>query len=299
MNHFGILNMNKPTGCTSRGVVNHVARLCRPAKAGHAGTLDPLATGVLVICVGQATRLIKYLQQMRKVYRATFLLGHQSETDDVEASVTVLNDAPRPTLAAIELALLQFLGTIQQRPPAYSALKVAGRRAYQLARQGAEVDLALRSVTVYRLRALRYMYPELELEIECSSGTYVRALGRDLAATLSTTAVMSALVRTSVGTFCLDRAVQSDQLTHETLARHMQPPLAAVSELPQVVLDDAEIVEIRHGRPVDVISRSPSPTSSHAEWAAIDRSGRLIAILQHKRPQQFWPAINFHPQPQS
>src|SRR3954463_11650952 len=133
---FGFLNIDKPAGMTSRDVVNQVQRALRPLKVGHAGTLDPLATGVLVIAVGQATRLVQYVQRLPKTYRGTFLLGRRSDTEDVDGQVVELIDAPTPSLPALESAAQQFIGTIQQRPPAYSALKIAGQRAYELARRG-------------------------------------------------------------------------------------------------------------------------------------------------------------------
>ncbi|HEX5470857.1 MAG TPA: tRNA pseudouridine(55) synthase TruB, partial [Lacipirellulaceae bacterium] len=178
MGWFGVLNVKKPGGATSRDAVDHVQRLVRPAKAGHAGTLDPLATGVLVICVGQATRLIRYVQRMPKTYRAQFLLGRRSETDDIEGQVELMDDCSRPAREAVDHVIAQFIGEIEQKPPAHSAIKLAGRRAYQLARKGAEFELTPRPVVVHRIIVRRYEYPELELDIECGSGTYVRALGR-------------------------------------------------------------------------------------------------------------------------
>src|SRR5262245_51397499 len=166
---------------TSRDVVNRVQRLVRPAKAGHAGTLDPLAEGVLVVCIGPATRLIEYVQQMPKEYRATFLLGQRSASDDLESDVEVIADARALAREEIEAALPRFMGRVEQRPPAFSAVKVEGRRAYQLARLGNAVDLALRNVEMYQLDVERYEYPELVLSMRCSSGTYVRSVGRDLA----------------------------------------------------------------------------------------------------------------------
>src|SRR5262245_44228837 len=174
MNSFGLLNLNKPAGWTSRRVVDCIQKLVRPAKAGHAGTLDPLATGVLIVCVGQATRLIDYVHRMRKRYTGTFLLGRESQTEDVEGDVVELVNPPVPTRPEIERAAREFLGTIQQRPPAYSALKVAGQRAYDLARAGKEVQLDARPVEIFRIEVQRYDYPALVLEIECGSGTYVR-----------------------------------------------------------------------------------------------------------------------------
>jgi tRNA pseudouridine55 synthase len=291
----GIVNVNKPPGWTSRDVVNRIDRLCRPAKAGHAGTLDPLATGVLVICVGQATRLIEYVQRMRKRYRATFLLGRSSETDDTEGDVTVVADAAMPSRMEIDSVLQRFVGLISQRPPAHSAIKVQGRRAYQLARQGAAVELAPRIVEIHSLRVLHYDYPTLDLDIDCGSGTYVRALGRDLAAELGTTAVMSALERTAIGAFRVEEAVALDELSAETVAKHLQPPMAAVTELLKVVLDAAQLHEIRHGRPIAIPTSDlgGSTGATSAEWAAVTAAGELAAILREKRPGQLWPHRNF------
>jgi len=148
---YGILNLNKPAGVTSRRVVDDVQRLVRPAKVGHAGTLDPLATGVLVVCTGAATRLIEYVQQMPKSYTGTFLLGRQSPTEDVDGEVTELDSPPVPSWPEIEAAVRAFEGRIEQRPPAFSALKVGGRRAYDLARRGKSVELKSRPVTIHRI----------------------------------------------------------------------------------------------------------------------------------------------------
>ena len=222
---FGILNVDKPAGLTSRDAVNRVERLFRNVKCGHAGTLDPLATGVLVMCVGPATRLIQYVQRMRKQYRAVFQLGRRSATDDVEGEVELVAGAPEPTRAEVEAALPQFLGDIQQRPPAHSAIKIGGQRAYDLARRGEEFELSARTISIYHLEILRYAYPELELAIECGSGTYVRSLGRDLAAALGTAAVMSALARTAIGDFRVEDAVALDALTNDSVTQHLQPPL--------------------------------------------------------------------------
>src|SRR5262245_10094249 len=285
---FGLLNVNKPPGLSSRAAVDRVERLLRPAKVGHAGTLDPLATGVLVICVGQATRLIRFVQQMPKQYVATFLLGWHSATDDIEGEVTEIPPAPEPSRAALELVLPRFIGDIQQRPPAHSAIKIGGRRAYKLARKGAEFELAARTVTVYRIDVVRYEYPALELAIECGSGTYVRALGRDLAAALETSAVMSALERTAIGPFRIDDAVLPDELSPENVARHLQPALLAVSDMPRTPITEAELNEIRNGRPIAL----PPAVASQNEWAGVDSAGELVAILHPKRGQLL-PVHNF------
>ena len=296
MTLFGILNVYKPADVTSREVVNRVERLVRPAKAGHAGTLDPLAEGVLVICVGQATRLIQYVQQMRKHYRATFLLGCTSESDDTEREVIALPNTVIPTPDEIEQATRHFIGDIQQRPPAHSAIKIGGKRAYKLARKGAQFELAERTVTIHEITVLRYEYPELDLDIECGSGTYIRSLARDLGAALGTAAVMSALERTAIGCFQASQAISTDSLSAESLLQNIQPALTAIPSLPTVRLSDDEIVEIRHGRPIALPPHDMNSTSSvdpNAEWAAVDGSGQLVALLFQKRPGQLWPQCNF------
>jgi len=292
MAHFGILSINKPSGCSSRRVVDQIERILRPAKVGHAGTLDPLATGVLVICVGQATRLITHVQRMPKTYHATFLLGHRSKTDDTEGELEILADAPIPTRDAIENTLPQFMGDIEQVPPAHSAIKIDGRRAYRLARAGKAPQLAPRVVQIHSLSVRCYDYPNLELDIECGSGTYVRALGRDLGAALGTAAVMSALERTAIGAFRVENALALSDVTPEFIEQHMQPALAAVANLPRFALTESQIIELHHGRPIDLATHSTEfdPTT---EYAATDATGRLVALLHQKRLGEFWPITNF------
>lgn len=291
----GILNIDKPAEWTSRAVVDRVLRMVRGARAGHAGTLDPLATGVLVVCVGQATRLIQYVQRLPKCYRASFLLGHRSPTDDIEGEVAMVEGAPEPTRAEIEAALPQFLGQIEQRPPQHSAVKVGGRRAYDLARLGHVFELPPRTVAVHRLAVSRYHYPELDLEIECGSGTYVRAIGRDLAESLGTAAVMSALERTGIGRFRVAEAVPIDELNDDTLAEHLQPPLAAVDVLRRVELTDADLVELGFGRPIAMLVSGTGEASGTpaTAYAGVDPRGRLASILYEKHPGQLWPVRNF------
>jgi tRNA pseudouridine55 synthase len=289
MARIGILNVRKPSGLTSRDVVDRVERFVHPAKAGHAGTLDPLAMGVLVVCVGQATRLIQYVQRMPKHYRATFLLGKQSETDDIEGPVVEIPNAIEPTRDALELATGQFIGQIAQRPPAHSAIKIAGRRAYHLARRGADFQLPARPVTIHEIKIVRYDYPEVELDIACGSGTYIRALGRDMGAALGTAAVMSSLERTAIGPFTLKDSFSLEKLDSESLKRHLQPALSAVADLPRIELTEMQLIEIRHGRPISV----PGIPENFAELAAVDAHGQLVAILREKRIGELWPVLNF------
>lgn len=270
----GFLIIDKPSGMTSRRAVDLVARLVRPAKTGHAGTLDPLASGVLVVAIGQATRLIEFVQAMPKRYTATFLLGRTSTTEDIEGEVAELDNAPVPSRRQIEQASAGMIGEILQRPPAYSALKVAGRRAYKLARAGQEVELAARPVQIHAIEVLDYAYPRLELRIECGSGTYVRSLGRDLAETAGSGAVMSSLVRTAIGGFNLERAVDPESLARESLQQHLLPGVLAIrGQMGEHSVDEADIAQLRNGLSIEI---GPISDSS---IAALDCRGELVAVL--------------------
>jgi tRNA pseudouridine55 synthase len=275
----GLVNLNKPAGMTSRQAVDRVGRLTRPQRAGHAGTLDPLATGVLVVCVGAATRLIEYVQRMPKRYTGTFLLGRRSPTEDVEGNLFELPDAPIPTLEQIRAAAGRLVGRIQQRPPAFSALKIKGQPAYKLARQGRAVELAARPVEIHRIEIVAYRYPELTLDVVCGSGTYIRSLGRDLAESLGTAAVMSALRRTAIGRFTIDEAIDPHKLSRDNLPRFLQPPLVAVEALPRVQLTADEAMRIRHGLTVVRREKPLVASQESAEIVAVDPTGELIGIL--------------------
>jgi len=283
---FGILNVNKPSGITSRDAVNRIVRLVgKKTKVGHAGTLDPLASGVLVVCLGQATRLIDKVQEMPKRYRGTFMLGRTSDTEDVEGIVTELDDPPVPTRAVLEEAAAAMVGVIQQRPPAFSAVKIAGRRAYKLARRGEQPELKPRPVTIHSLEVVEYDYPRLELDIRCGSGTYVRSLGRDLAERLGTGAVMSELIRTEIGDFHLSDACNPEDLTAENLHDHLLSPLRAVPHLPVVELPDNQIQRLVNGQAIALDRES----ASGAELAAVDSQGRLAALLIQRGENLYAP----------
>jgi tRNA pseudouridine55 synthase len=279
MSPCGLLNLNKPAEMSSRQAVNLVERLTRPVRAGHAGTLDPLATGVLVVCVGAATRLIGYVQRMPKRYRGTFLLGRQSPTEDIEGEVTEAPDAPRPTREQLVAAAADFVGQIEQRPPAFSAIKVAGRRAYQLARQGRQPELAPRPIVIHAIEIAAYEYPELVLDVTCGSGTYIRSLGRDLAESLGTSAVMSALVRTSIGGFVLADAVDPRELNSESWRQFLQPPLRAIEYLPHVQLSAEEVNRIRTGLSIEWEGEKWDEIAGEREIVALDPAGDFVGIL--------------------
>jgi tRNA pseudouridine55 synthase len=276
---FGLLNINKPRGVTSRDVVNHVQAIVRPERVGHAGTLDPLATGVLVVCLGAATRLVEHVQRQRKQYRAAFLLGRTSDTEDVTGNVAALTSPPVPAREEIAAVLPRFVGTIEQVPPAFSALKLAGRRAYDVARAGGTVELAPRRVEVHDIALRDYQYPSLCLDIVCGSGTYVRSLGRDIARALGTEAVMAELQRTAIGAFCVADACELADLRGDSLEAHLLPAARAVADLPAIVLDSGELRELSFGRPV----RDRWQVAG-AELAALDAGGGLAAILAPGQP---------------
>lgn len=289
---FGLLILNKPAGITSRDVVNRVQRLVKPHKVGHAGTLDPLASGVLVVCLGPATRLIEYVQRMPKRYLATFLLGRHSETEDIEGAVTELVDAPVPTETQVRAALPNFLGTIQQLPPAFSALKVEGKRAYELARKGETPDLKPRPIEVHSIELIDYAYPQLTLDTRCGSGTYVRSLGRDIARALGTEAVMSALSRTEIGSFHLSNALSGDDITPQSIDRSILPPQSALGTMPTLAVSEQEEAFLRNGRQVIRPATFILPNGQE-NVALLTSTGRLLAIVVPAGPTHWQPRLVF------
>jgi tRNA pseudouridine55 synthase len=234
----GILNLDKPAGASSARLVARVKRLLprNPGgtKIGHAGTLDPFATGVLLLLVGKATKSCELLMDASKQYEAVVRFGATTETDDPESPpvpwVPAGGGHPSPpTREAVEAALPAFVGQILQRPPAYSALKVGGRRAYDLARKGEELALEARPVRVYGIELLEYAWPRLALRIDCGRGTYIRSIARDLGQALDVGGHLSELRRTRVGPFGVERAVKPETLEHDGVAAHLHPVPAAGS----------------------------------------------------------------------
>ena len=249
---FGILNVDKPKGMTSRDVVNVVQRMIRPVKVGHAGTLDPLATGVLVLLVGRATRLTEYIHSVSKTYVGTFELGKVSDTEDIEGEVTKRDVFAVPNMETVKAVVASFLGVQQQMPPAFSALKVNGKRAYDLARNGEKVELKTREIQVLQIEVVAYEYPVLTIEIKCSSGTYIRSLGRDIGEALQTGAVMTDLQRTSIGAFKIGQAVAPEFDSAGAVETLLRNPLEILSGFHATVLEEQQQRELYHGRPVEL-----------------------------------------------
>jgi tRNA pseudouridine55 synthase len=271
----GVLVVDKPAGVTSRRVVDVVARALGTKTVGHAGTLDPLASGVVVVCVGPATRLVPFVQDLPKHYAGVFLLGRSSPSDDLETRVELESAPPRPPLEEVTVAAAAFRGEILQRPCDYSAVHVGGQRAYALARKGRAIELVPKRVVIDRLEITSYDWPRLTLDIVCSSGTFVRALGRDLAAALGTKAVMESLVRTAIGPFTRADALALDEVTPETARAALRPARAAVAHLPVAVLDAAQCDSAVRGGFVEV----EAARGELDAIAAVDGAGELIGIL--------------------
>ena len=250
---FGILNLSKPGGVTSRDIVNVVQRLVKPFKVGHAGTLDPMATGVLLVCVGKATRLISLLQEAPKTYIAEFQLGQHSDTDDSTGNVEVLDAiGTPPTEQQVLNGLKMFIGTIDQVPPAFSAVKVAGQRAYSKARRGEEVKLKAKKVVVHDIQLLRYSWPSMTVAINCGTGTYIRSIARDLGQHLQCGGLMSALERSRIGRFNVASAVDAKELTAENLDTFLIDPIEMVGHLKQYRCTETDKLQVRAGRVIDV-----------------------------------------------
>ncbi len=274
----GLLNLHKPPGVTSRDVVDLVTRpLGRGVKVGHAGTLDPLATGVLVVCVGPATRLIEYVQRQSKTYRTVVRLGATSDTDDADGAVTPAVDPPVPGAGEVERALAPLVGDVLQKPPGYSALKVKGRRAYDLARAGEAPDLPPRPVRVDAITVLGYRWPLLELEVRCGSGTYIRSIARDAGAALGCGGLVEVLVRTRIGPFALESAVDPVGLTAATIAALLRPAAEALADLPAVHLDASQRADVRLGRAVELGDDAGLPAGG-GEVALFGPGGELVAV---------------------
>jgi tRNA pseudouridine55 synthase len=252
----GWLIIDKPVGVTSARVVAAVKRATGARRAGHGGTLDPLASGVLPIALGEATKTVRFVMAGRKHYRFTLRFGEARETDDAEGRVTATSEVC-PSRAAIEGALGAFLGEIEQEPPAFSALKVGGRRAYQAARERAPLQLAARRVRVDRLTLLEHEAPERAvLEVTGGKGLYVRALARDLALALGTVGHVAALRRTAVGWFDEGSAISLETLASlghsAALVRHLFPVETVLADIPALALTVDEANRLRHGQAVGV-----------------------------------------------
>lgn len=284
----GILVANKPPGPTSHDVVALVRRLSATKRVGHGGTLDPFASGVLPLFLGRATKVVEYHLGDGKRYRATVCFGASSTTDDLEGDRTPA-EGPPPERGAVESALATFLGEIAQRPPAFSAIKVAGRRAYAMARAGEAVELAERRVTIEGLELLEWddsdaSRPVATIDVRCSAGTYIRALARDLGVAVGSAAYLGALVRTASGPFTAEQAVSLDEIraaaaeSPDRLAALLLPVDAGLDGLPEVVVTDDDVVAIARGQFVRASTAFPTDGPIRVR----DDRGTLVAIARYR-----------------
>ncbi len=296
----GFLNVCKAPGFTSHDVVAVTRRLLDTRRIGHAGTLDPLAEGVLPLCIGRATHLVERVAAASKGYYAEIVLGVRTETDDAEGDV--IDTVPVPPLdwTALEAALGQFQGEVLQRPPAFSAVKVAGRRAYQLARRGEVVQLRERSVTIDRITLHRWESPRLAVTIACSKGTYIRSIARDLGAALGCGAHLARLVRTWVSGFSLADAVSLDEVAQAAregrLAGVLTSVDVAVSDLAAAIVDPARAIDLHHGRGWPQIrERERDPTRDEDVLTRVyNPGGTLLGLAAADHQRSAWqPKLAF------
>jgi tRNA pseudouridine55 synthase len=304
----GLIAVDKPIGLTSRDCVNRMERLLRarypkPAripKVGHAGTLDPLATGVLVMGIGSGVRLVPYIQQMAKQYEATFRYGCWTESGDLDGELHEEESPREPTLPELQAAAKSLTGKITQIPPATSAIKVGGKKAYKYAHQGIAVEVPSRVVQVDSIELTRYTYPELDLSIVCGSGTYIRTLGMDLAIACGTRAVMTRLRRIRIGEFILSACVELDGLNDETFELNLLPLSKGVCHLPRLLATDSQVEKLINGLKIDgnevEVTHdgvSGAEVVAMTEASVIDSSDRLCAIV--RKSEGLWcPYRVFH-----
>ncbi len=299
----GWLAVDKPLGISSAGVVARLRTALKPMRIGHGGTLDPGATGILPVALGEATKTVAYAMEGRKTYRFTVCFGEKRDTDDCEGAV-LETSAKRPLDDAIRAALGGFMGTIQQIPPVYSAIKTDGQRAYARARKGEAVALVPRTVTVHGLQFMDRPDPDhVVLEVACGKGVYVRALARDLAAALGTVGYVSQLRRTRVGPFHEKDAIPLDKLIalgHSARAfEHLYPVETVLDDIPALAVTGKEAAAIRQGRSVRVFrtggpgpreESEPAPSSELSDGTVVcAMEGTTLVALARYHGGEIWP----------
>lgn len=288
----GWLNINKPYDMTSTDVVRVLKRTFKPQKIGHAGTLDPLANGILPIALGEATKTIPFVQDTEKTYEFVATWGEQRSTDDLEGDVVASSDQ-RPTLDQIKPLLENYIGLIEQVPPKFSAIKINGERAYDLARDGEEFEVPSREVEVYDLKIIDHTDEQTTFEVTCGKGTYVRAIARDIGLDLGCYAYVSALKRKKVGCFGLDNAFSLDFFEEmdnsAALEEAILPVHYALDDIPAVMINDQEALKLKQGQALSFISK---PDINRLTDAGIDMSnhdpqdavamykGKALAIVE-------------------
>ena len=294
----GILNINKSAGMTSHDVVLHVRRLTGLRKVGHAGTLDPMATGVLLLCLGRATRVAEYLVAGRKKYRAVVHFGISTDTYDTEGAVTRSVEIPQLHQDQVADELAAFLGVIQQVPPPYSAIRRKGQRLYELARRGISVQVPPRTVEIDRIELVDWVSPYLTIDVTCSPGTYIRSLAHDLGQRLGLGGHLAALTRLASGSWRLEDASKLDELERAVEAGHwvqlLRPLDAALQDFQRVDLPADLVHKVSQGQAVLLDQPSQAPLVR-----AYAPDNQLVAVLQPSRKPGFWQPKKVFVEPQT
>jgi len=286
----GILNINKPWGQTSFSIVSLVKRLSGVKRVGHAGTLDPAATGVLPVCLGQGRRVVPFLHDTPKVYKAQVELGVTTDSYDATGNITATGDPTGLSRQHLLSALGSFRGLIQQTPPMYSAVKHGGKPLYELARAGIEVERKSRPAQIYRLELKRWQPPVATIEVECGKGTYIRSLAHDLGQLLGCGAHLKSLVRLKYGCFDIKDAVSLPQLEdgfhYGYWHRFIYPIDIVFRDWAVVVVDDAGEADVKNGRPVELSGDDFQPEADHLR--VYNGDGRFLGLLQFNREKGHW-----------
>lgn len=284
----GIFNIYKNTGMTSHDVVAKMRKLLRQRRVGHAGTLDPAASGVLPICVGLATRVAEYLSESGKAYQATIIFGVETDTYDAEGEIARTAPADHLRREDIERALVQFRGRQMQVPPRYSAIKLQGQAAYKRTRAGEEITLEARPIEITRLEIVHWQNPQLILDVECSKGTYIRSLAYDLGRALGCGAHLAGLVRTRSGPFRLEESITLEELARAgeqgTLAAYAQPADRALEQFPALHLDDESAMRVKHGN----LFAYEIPQKERSLARVYSPAGEFIAIAEWRPESGKW-----------
>ena len=287
----GILNVDKPTGITSMDVVRRIKRASKQKRVGHGGTLDPFASGVVPICIGRATRMMEYLVNGTKRYHATIRFGVETNTYDVDGEVTAEHDASNLDLDTIRQALSRFSGVVDQVPPMFSALKKDGKRLYQMARSGIEIEREARKVRVMSIDVQDWSYPDLTLDVTCGRGFYMRSLAHDLGEALGCGGHLKDLIRTQNSAFCIDQALSLEEVENcfsdDTWRHVLHAPDVAVRSMSAIIVDKSAAKRVRNGQPLPGSLRIPFDPSDE-ECRVYSSDGIFLALAAFDRSTGLW-----------
>lgn len=288
----GILNVNKPPQATSFQIVSTIRRFSRQKRVGHAGTLDPLATGVLPVCLGVATRIIEYIHSLPKEYIAGIVLGAETDTYDSQGTIISRNDFSSVTAERIRETLSLFIGQISQFPPPYSAVKVKGIPSYRLARSGLTEQLKPRTVNISSIEILSFASPHLKIRVRCYKGTYIRSLAHDLGNMLGCGAYLTELVRTVYGPYNLDNALSLNEIagsiTNGSFPQLLYPLDHPLSDWPKVTIDRNLTVSIMHGKSIEIDNIQSVQLNGDSLLRCYDQHDKFIAVLRYEADRGLW-----------